>query len=493
MLSNLAAKRKYAKENLNRQDGIAGNLEFVSEYQAVNMKEYILACNKAPRRIPNILKNSARLNRSFEVDEEQTKCSFTNISSVEQNRQIPVTADDLSEDTLAENLLIKKRNKCKRLSQRRKQKHHFVDVGHELPKWSTCSSIDGDEETLGAKIRVPTTLRASAQGRGLKRYRKRNRKQEVAVVESNEKEDLPASESQNISLDFDPEYGASSSSSKDFPDTVDFSSNEIFHKFNYEFYGNNSSNCSSWYMADFDEVHDPFNATLDSDIFEMKYDINGNEIDTCKTAVDWSLNEKMKEGRNISESESLMPSELLSEDTSLSSEQKSEDVSNSYCDYCFEDCVSNWLTTEQEQNRMYIKHELLPDSRSEDAETNLDCSDTHTANCETDLTEGTLKGVDIKEGSSIIDKEEFSECLDAIDSPLTVLINDPTDGNMRTGGSEDIELTELEEECNLIDDPSIEVDFDGILELLGKETENSSDTELSEVEGKKETRGEKKE
>lgn len=384
------------KKNIEELDNVK-----TINYPDINTKQYISILNKTSRKVPNILKNKSKSERIFEADATKSN-SFKDVTKKDQHESL-YNPDSISEYNSSENILTKKEKKHKRVSRRRKQELNFTNVCHELPKWSICSFVDDKKKMIGKKLGKPKTLESLTQGKKLKHHsRKQNKKQQISILKNKGKEKYLPSISQDILTDYSSECQNLSFSkeieSNDLEDLIDFSSNEIFNKFNYEFYNNNSDcyTCNS------------LSAIHESDSYENIFDINDNEVDICNTTLYSSLTDNEQDEKNISIKKFMMSPDYKSEDLSFSSDNKSKCSSDSFCNYCFEDCVSNWIET----SAASIHSEAFNDIK----QSNLDSSYFHTSKYNEYLTDDREYS---SRRSSLTESECSLEITDDIDSLLT--------------------------------------------------------------------------
>ncbi|OAD58819.1 Zinc finger protein 37 [Eufriesea mexicana] len=349
---------------------ILNNFESTNIHYNTAIKQYVSMLNKTSRTIPNILKSSSRSHRFSKTDVTKLNYSLKDVTNTEH---VPVlfVPNTVPEHTFNENTLVKKQTEHKQVSRRRKQEFSFVDIWHDLPNWSICSFVDDKKKMSDKDFCISTKLENSAQKKKLKRYiKKQNKKQAIPVLKN--EEDHLSSMSQN---DWTSECQLfpflQEIESNDLQDTIDFSSNEIFNKFNYEIYNNNNSDCFTWYVMNSDKICNSLNTKHNSNNCE-ECDINDNEVDTCETAVQWSLIDNEQIEKDSLTRKSVMFSEYPSETLSLFSDKKSKCSSNSCCDYCFDDCVSNWIATSG--TSAFAKNKVLTETFNEVSQTELNSS-----------------------------------------------------------------------------------------------------------------------
>ncbi|XP_031845993.1 uncharacterized protein LOC116432779 isoform X2 [Nomia melanderi] len=286
------------------------------------------------RRIPNILKNNLKPQKVTEVTLDETSKICNNVKENVQNsfNQITVLSNSSSEKKC-----IKKGNKYRRSSSRRKQEHSFTDVWQESLSWNMYSFMD-DKGNSKACIK-----------RKKSRYfsKKQSKKCEVPTTKIEKpKENLLPAISHDISTELTSEFHDGSfleeTEAVDLQNPIDFSSNEIFSNFNYKFQDANEITSFTEYTMDSDEIFNSFGTMCDSRICEKEYDINDNEIDTHK-------------------SQYVTSTECWDKDTQLVDE-KEPSCSTDCCSYCLEDCASHWIATSKLKHMMSLKNKFLSES-----------------------------------------------------------------------------------------------------------------------------------
>lgn len=156
------------------------------------------------------------------------------------------------------------------------------------------------------------------------------------------------------------------------------------------------------------ETYNPLSAIHESDSYENIFDINDNEVDICNTTLYSSLTDNEQDEKNISIRKFMMSPDYRSEDLSFSSDNKSKCSSDSFCNYCFEDCVSNWIET----SAASIHSEAFNDIK----QSNLDSSSFHTSKYNEYLTDDREYN---SRRSSLTESECSLDITDDIDSLLT--------------------------------------------------------------------------
>ncbi|XP_031364704.1 uncharacterized protein LOC102678060 isoform X2 [Apis dorsata] len=408
---DVISEKQYNKEiNISKEKKNIEELDNVKtiNYPDINTKQYISILNKTSRKVPNILKNKSKSERIFEADATKSN-SFKDVTNKDEHESL-FNPDLISEYNSSENILTKKEKKHKRVSRRRKQELNFTNICHELPKWSICSFVDDKKKMIGKKLGKPKTLESLTQGKKLKHHsKKQNKKQQISILKNKGKEKYLPSISQDILTDYNSECQNLSFSkeieSNDLEDLIDFSSNEIFNKFNYEFY-NNNSDCYTCYSMNY-ETCNPLNAIHESDSYENIFDINDNEVDIYNTTLYSSLTDNEHDEKNISIRKFMMSPDYKNEDLSFS-DNKSKCSSDSFCNYCFEDCVSNWIET----SAASIHSEAFNDIK----QNNLDSSSFHNPKYNEYLNDDREYS---SRRSSLTESECSLEITDDIDSLLT--------------------------------------------------------------------------
>lgn len=298
------------------------------------------------RTIPNILKNNSKLNKKI----------FSQLNEIDENQnnvQIPFIYENPSQ----KNKCFKKETKCKYLSRKRKQGLGFTDVWNEFPSWNIDSSVDDKKKILNESSHTSLKLEAPTKQSKLTKH-------EVSLLKTKQPEN-----SHNIPINFSSEYICSQEfESTDLQDSIDYSGNEIFSKFNYELYSDNNLTDSNMYMLNSNETYNSLSTTNDSDTFEKEYDLNSNKVDTSD------------EGYRSLINESLASSDHLEKDVLLLDNNKLDWTCDSRCDHCLENCVSSWITATETINNVSQKDKMLagiinPNAVHMDNEIDLDSAD----------------------------------------------------------------------------------------------------------------------
>ncbi|KAK9300303.1 hypothetical protein QLX08_006976 [Tetragonisca angustula] len=340
------------------------NSESINVYYNTNTKQDISILNRTSRTVPNILKSNSRLHRIFKTAAAKSNCFFEGITDT---KQVLVVA---SEPTMSGNTFAKE-IKHKKVSRRRKQKLNYVNTYHE-PNWNIFSFVDKEKEMLDKNISMSTELESCTQEKELKhRTNKQDKKQRMSVLKNDQER---SSMSDHTLTDFTSECQIFSSieeiDSNNLQDSIDFSSNEIFNKFNYEFYDSNNLGCCTKYIENSDNTYNSFNTKYDSNYIK-EYDINDNKIDTSEALTYWSSTEQGE--IDVSIKRSIMAPEYWNAD--LNNKKSKCSSSNSCCDHCLEDCVSNWIATSGAS--MFRKDRLLTETFNDDSQVNCNHSDLH--------------------------------------------------------------------------------------------------------------------
>nr|XP_034174848.1 protein RPN4-like isoform X2 [Osmia lignaria] len=306
------------------------------------------------RTIPNILKNNSKLNKKI----------FSQLNETDENQnnvQIPF----IYKNPFQENKCFKKETKCKYLSRKRKQGLGFTDVWNEYPSWNIDSSVDDKKKISNKSFHTSLKLEAPTKQRKLTCHTKQQDiKHEMSLLKTKQNEN-----SCNIPTNYSSEYICLQEfECTDFQDSIDFSGNEIFSKFNYELYSDNNLTGSNMYMLNSNETYNSLSTTNNSDTFEKEYDLNSNKVDTSN------------EGYRSLTNESLAFSQHLEKDILLLNNNKLDWTCDSHCDHCLENCVSSWITANETINNAFQKDKMLagiinPKAIHTDNEIDLDSTD----------------------------------------------------------------------------------------------------------------------
>ncbi|KOC67303.1 Vascular endothelial zinc finger 1, partial [Habropoda laboriosa] len=427
-------------------------------HHKTTMDQQMLIFNKTSRTVPNILKSSLKLPRTF-VD----------VRNLDENVHI---TGALSKHSLSQNIFVKKENKHKRISHKRKQELTFLNIWHDLPNWNVPSFADDKKEMLGENIfHTSTKLEASTQRKKLKQCTKnQSKKQGISVLRNEQKENPLLPVTYNVSTDFSSECQALSSlqdiESKHFQDSIDFSSNEIFNKFNYEFYDNISLDSLRWHITDSDETCTSLSTTCDNDIYEKAYDINANEIDIFDTTVYQPFMQNKLNKENISINQSLMFSEYQDEDT-LSNDKNLKCSSGSCCAYCFGNCASNWITNSGVHT--LTKDKLLAEMPNEKSQIKINDLNLNVTKPKPSIyvIDDTFKKLNSENTyASTIDTENLLQYADNIDSPLAQFTSCQNEKGTETEMYIDTTCTQEKQKFNAISNSSEEIDFNDILDMF---------------------------
>nr|XP_012141932.1 PREDICTED: B-cell lymphoma 6 protein homolog isoform X1 [Megachile rotundata] len=316
-------------------------------------------CNEmSARMVPNILKRNSKVNRKVcpQLNVTDRNSAFAN-----ENKNF-----------FQENNCLKKEIKHKRLTNRRKQGLSLVNIWHELPNWNICSIVDDKEKMSNKNLSTSMKEDVSTNQRKLRHYTKKQDKQDEVPIYKIEQHENQFPQSHNVSLDFS-DFASSclqEVESVDLHNSIDFSSNEIFSQFNYEFYGESNSN-------DLTENYDSLS----------------------------SINE------------SLMSSEHSNNDTSLLDDRQLNQSCDSYCNYCLENCVSSWILASEANNNTLQKDRMLTATYNQNKIDSPNNCNLNTDMHNTYLMNETLGGNNCERTTLLINY------LDNIDQPLTELIN----------------------------------------------------------------------
>ncbi|XP_076766672.1 uncharacterized protein LOC143433271 [Xylocopa sonorina] len=386
--------------------------QFVEMQDITNENDPTSTFNKTSRTVPNILKNKSKLHRI--------------------SKSLDVTNAAISEQILCENILLKRKTKHKDVSCKRKQKFSSVDTCQELPKLDICSFVDDEHEIWDKHLFTSTKYRkkCSRRKRSKRCVKKCYRKRKTSVDVNQSEKNLLCSVSHEVSTDYTSEYNAFSPleeiESGSFQDSIDFTSNEIFNKFNYEFYNNNNSNldCFTWDTMDSDETRNSLSTTYES---EKEYDINGNEVNTYDLMECWPLTGNKQDKRSTSPSKFYWDEEYWDEDTDIN-------------------------------DNTGIKDRLLTETVDDDSEDDLNNYHLHMTESVEYLNDSTLNEYNDKNKcSSVID----TVCLpyeDDISSPLMDFISY---SNGKIIETEMFHETRNNQEDNIVNDSSNETDSGG--------------------------------
>ncbi|KOX80625.1 Zinc finger and SCAN domain-containing protein 5B [Melipona quadrifasciata] len=409
------------------------NSESVNVYYNAT-KQNISLLNRTSRTVPNILKSNSRLHRIFKTDAAKSDCFFDGIADT---KQVLVVA---SEHTMSGNTFAKE-IKHKKVSRRRKQKLNYVNTYHE-PNWNIFSFVDKEKEMLDKNISMSTELKNCTQEKELKHHtNKQDKKQGISVLKNDQER---SSMSDHTLTDFTSECQIFSSfeeiDSNNLQESIDFSSNEIFNKFNYEFYNGNNLDCCTKYIENSDNTYNSFNTKYDSNYIK-EYDINDNKIDTSEALSYWSLTDNEQGEIDVSIKRSIIASEYWNADLS---NKKSKCSSNSCCDHCLEDCVSNWIATSGAS--MFRKDRLLTETFNDDSQVNWNNSDLHISNG-TYLTDNEDNTRTL---SPVTEIENSLQVTDDINPALTKFLNYSNEKGIKGEIFKEKTDTEIQEENNVL-------------------------------------------
>ncbi|CAK9820714.1 Zinc finger protein 69 homolog [Anthophora plagiata] len=428
--------------------------------------------------------SSLKLHRTAQTDTEEIDNSFVDVRNMEETVH---STDTLLDHHFSENIFVKKKNKQEKISHKRKQELSFSNTWHDLPNWNISPFTDDKKEVLGENIfRTSTRLKVSTDRRKMKQCNKnQSKKQGVSVLRSKQKENPLLPMSHSVSTDFSSECQALPSlediESKHLQDSIDFSSNEIFNKFNYEFYDNISLDRFTWHLTDSDETCTSLSTTYDNDTYGKAYDINANEIDLYETTTNRSLTQNKQNKENISMKQSLMFSEYQDEDI-LVNDTNFKCSCGSCCD--FNDCASSWIINNGVHT--LTKDKLLAETFNENSQIQMKNLHLNITKPSEYLINDTLNNLNSgKTCSSLIDTESLLQYVDNIDSPLIEFASYPNEKDKDNEIYTEATYTQENQEFNAISNSSEETDSSGILEMFKNETKNLHDTDVTQAEGNK--------
>ncbi|XP_076628845.1 uncharacterized protein LOC143345519 isoform X2 [Colletes latitarsis] len=307
------------------------------------------------RTVPIILKNNAKVHKTSGVTTVEKKKTLINIK---QNTQMMINSTTLLSNSSLIKKCHKRRVKSKRLFGRRKQEH-FLKEMNNLPNLDIYSLIDDKKEVFSKNLFTSTEVEPPMQQETIKMFTDTQHiKQEIPVSESEQETNLLSPMSYNISKEFIPESYTFSDPQKNEPNSllnpIDFSSNEIFGKFNYESYETNSLDYLTEYTLSSDETHHSSSEIHDNDIYEKKHDINGNEVDMYETKYS-SLIQDKKNDKDVVVDHSLMSSKCWGNDISLFSDKTLNCSSELYCGCSLENYALNEMTISKVKNEIFTE------------------------------------------------------------------------------------------------------------------------------------------
>ncbi|CAK9795568.1 Zinc finger protein 131 [Anthophora quadrimaculata] len=428
--------------------------------------------------------SSLKLHRTAQTDTEEIDNSFVDVRNMEETVH---TTDTLLDHHFSENIFIKKENKHEKISHKRKQKLSFLNTWHDLPNWNISSFTDDKKEVLGENIfHRSTRLEVSTERRKIKQCNKNQvKKQGISVLRNKQKENPLLPMSHSVSTDFNSECqtlpSLADTESKHLQDSIDFSSNEIFNQFNYEFYDNISLDRFTWHLTDFDETYTSLSTTYDNDTYGKAYDINVNEIDLYETTTHRSLTQNKQNKENISMKQSLMFSEYQDEDI-LTNDTNFKCSCGSCCD--FNDSASSWIINNGVHT--FTKDKLLAETLNENAQIQIKNLHLNITKSSEDLINDTLNNLNSeKTHSSLTDTESLLQYADHIDSPLIEFASYSNAKDKDTEIYTEATCTQENQEFNVISNSSEETNSNEILEMFKNETRNLHDTDVTQAEGNK--------
>ncbi|XP_043250695.1 uncharacterized protein LOC122396402 [Colletes gigas] len=307
------------------------------------------------RTVPNILKNNAKVHRTSGATTVEKKKTLIN---TKQNAQTMINSTTMLNNSSLIKKCHKRKVKSKRLSGRRKQEH-FLKEMYNFPNWDIYSLIDDRKEVLSKNLFTSTEVEPPMQQETIKMFiDTQHIKQEIPVSESEQETNLLSPVSYNIPKEFIPESYTFSDPQKNEPNDlqnpIDFSSNEIFSKFNYESYETNSLDYLTEYTLSSDETHHSSSEIYDNDIYEKKHDINGNEVDMYETKYS-SLIQDKENDNDVLVNHSLMSSKHWSNDISVFSDKKLNCSSDLYCGCSLENYALHEMTINEVKNEIFTE------------------------------------------------------------------------------------------------------------------------------------------
>lgn len=465
------------------------NTQIVNTVRNEVVKQQKSTSNKiSTRTVPNILKNNLKSHRASEIAPTETDVVR---NSTETSVQFLINSTVKPSGSLLKNESTKKESKRKRLSHRRKQEHNYTDIWQDLPNWNTYSLIDEENEVSNTSLYASPDLETSKQEKKLKRHVKRpNGKHKMSVLKSERNKDSSPPISRDLSMDFVSDFHTFPSSQetepKDSQDPIDFTSNEIFSKYNYECPGTNKFDCFAECIMVSHETCDSLSIIHENDFHEKGYDMNGNEIDVQKPARCSSMHNEQNEGPL--KRQTLIPSEYWSEDVPVLCNKNPNCSSDLCCGYCQEDCVSNWITSSGAQNVTLTKNKVLTEALNEnlinecsntDHQINFRRSDLHVTWSDEYSTDDTLKEENADNNSIIVGAEVYPQCAfeNNIELPLFDLTTMHNEDGVEKNIFEESTSTVEGREYELLDDSNdislLESDTDLLLYISEEEMENA--------------------
>lgn len=477
------------------------NTQIVNTVRNEVVKQQKSTSNKiSTRTVPNILKNNLKSHRASEIAPTETDVVR---NSTETSVQFLINSTVKPSGSLLKNESTKKESKRKRLSHRRKQEHNYTGIWQDLPNWNTYSLIDEENEVSNTSLYASPDLETSKQEKKLKRHVKRpNGKHKMSVLKSERNKDSSPPISRDLSMDFVSDFHTFPSSQetepKDSQDPIDFTSNEIFSKYNYECPGTNKFDCFAECIMVSHETCDSLSIIHENDFHEKGYDMNGNEIDVQKPARCSSMHNEQNEGPL--KRQTLIPSEYWSKDVPVLCNKNPNCSSDLCCGYCQEDCVSNWITSSGAQNVTFTKNKVLTEALDEnlinecsntDHQINFRRSDLHVTWSDEYSTDDTLKEENADNNSIIVGAEVYPQCAfeNNIELPLFDLTTMHNEDGVEKNIFEESTSTVEGREYELLDDSNdislLESDTDLLLYISEEEMENACVIDTSQAETNK--------
>ncbi|XP_076672103.1 uncharacterized protein LOC143371111 isoform X3 [Andrena cerasifolii] len=449
------------------------------------------------RTVPNILKNNLKSHRASQVAPTETDIVH---NRAETSIQFLIDSTVVPGSSLLKNESIKKQSKRNRLSHRRKQEHNYTGIWQDLPNWNMYSLINEENEASNTSLYTLPDLESSKQGKKLKRHvKKRNEKHKMSVLRSEQNEDSLPPIPCDLSVDFPSEFhtfpSPQETEPKDSQDPIDFTSNEIFSKYNYECQGTSKLDCFAECIMVSDETRSALSIIHENDGHGKGYDMNGNEIDVQKPARCSSMRNEQNEEDSLT-SHTFISSEYWSEDVQFPCNKNPNCSSDLCCGYCQEDCVSNWITTSGAQNINFTKNKVLAETLNEnlinecsntDHQIHFRRSDLHVTWSDEHSTDDILKEENADNNSITIGSGVYPQC--AFENNTELPLFDLTPTYNEDGVGKDIfeESTSTVEgrEYNGNDISLLESDPDLFLYISEEEMESACIIDTSQAETNK--------
>lgn len=306
-------------------------------------KQKTNAYSKIPiRKVPNILKNSLKIHVTAEVPLLETIESPIDMVDVDDIAETSFNSTVMSDSTVSEGKLINEEpNKgAKKLFRKRKQKYNSTNVRQDYENWDMESwFIQGAQELVVKKERSRTCSQKTKL-----RLRKKIEKvkpKNTVRKQSKKEQDLLSSgtgDSRDTVTDGNFEYPTYSSvlqeNEQGLQNYIDFSSNNIFNEFDYEFSTVEYSDYLRKFVTSSNETHSSIHG---SDTYDKEYDINGNDINTCSLMPDKAYEQSTLENQySMTESVGKWRKDIL---FLGNNEPKCSFESDSCCNYNSEECT----------------------------------------------------------------------------------------------------------------------------------------------------------